>query len=227
MHIILKEKEHLTGNVWAFRFNWSEPANWIAGQFIRVELNHPDPDNEGVRRWFTISSAPFEGIAQITTHISSSTFKQALIKLKPGDKLKITEEPSGNFVWQDSKLPIVFVAGGIGITPFRSMLRQRKHDGLPLNVLLVYGNRNNEIVFKKELDEYVLSNSEFKVEYVVGRHLTVQKCEELAPELNKSLVYISGPEPMVEALGDGLRDKGYHDSNIKQDFFPNYDYSNY
>ncbi len=95
----LKEKENLIDNAWAFRFKPSQPLAWTAGQFIRVELPHDDPDDEGIKRWFTISSAPYEGIVQITTRVTDSTFKQALAALPVGGGLHLIEEPDGDFIW--------------------------------------------------------------------------------------------------------------------------------
>ncbi|HET8670946.1 MAG TPA: FAD-dependent oxidoreductase [Candidatus Saccharimonadales bacterium] len=141
--------------------------------------------------------------------------------------MPLLEKPEGDFVWDDSDKPLVFVAGGIGITPFRSMLKQRAHDNLPLNVTLVYGNRTNAIVFKDEFDNYAAQNPEFKVEYVTGEPLTAAKLAELVPNLCSSLVYVSGPEPMVEALGNQLKAAGLPEIQLKQDFFPNYTAENY
>lgn len=118
MVLKLIDKEHLIDNVWAFHFQPTEPLVWTAGQFVRVELPHDNPDEQGTKRWFTNSAAPHEGIMQITTRVTDSTFKQALAKLVEGDELQLIENPEGDFVWQDSKLPIIFVAGGIGVTPF-------------------------------------------------------------------------------------------------------------
>jgi ferredoxin-NADP reductase len=224
--LTLKEKEHLIDNVWAFRFEPSKPLVWVAGQFIRIELKHDDPDAEGVRRWFTVSSAPFEGIVQITTRVTDSTFKQALSQLPIGGTVPIIETPDGDFVWLDSDKPLVFVAGGIGVTPFRSILKQRYHDGLPLNVTLIYGNRTSDAVFHEEFDSYANKDSSFSVQYVTG-HLDPPKLVELVPNLYASLVYISGPEPMVEVLGDQLRAAGLPEEQLKQDFFPNYTEENY
>ncbi len=227
MTLTLIEKEHLVDNVWAFRFKPSGHFSWIAGQYIRVELPHKNPDDEGIRRWFTNSAAPFEGIMQITTRVSSSTFKQALSKLELGDDLQLIEDPEGDFVWQDSNLPIVFVAGGIGITPFRSILKQRVHDNLPLNVTLIYGSRTPDVPFKDELEQWQASDPHLKVQYVVGAPLTAEKLDNLVPNLNESLVYVSGPEPMVRALGNDLKAHGLQETQLKQDEFPNYDQTNY
>lgn len=223
----LKEKEQLVDNVWAFRFEPSAPLTWTAGQFVRVELLHDNPDAEGTKRWFTVSSAPYEGILQITTRVTDSTFKQALSNLSLGDGLHLLERPEGDFVWEDSDKPLIFVAGGIGVTPFRSILKQRAHDDLPLDVTLIYGNRTDAIVFKNEFDDYAARNQEFKAKYVIGEPLTAAKLAELEPELNSSLVYVSGPEPMVAALGDELTAMGLPKAQLRQDSFPNYTKSNY
>ena len=227
MGLELKEKENLVDNVWAFRFEPITPFTWVAGQFIRVELPHDNPDAEGTKRWFTVSSAPYEGIVQITTRVTDSTFKQALAALPIGDRLPLLEKPDGDFVWEDSDKPLVFVAGGIGVTPFRSILKQRTHDHQPLNVTLIYGNRTDAIVFKDEFDRYAAEDSEFNVHYVTGGPLTTAKLAELVPNLNFSLVYVSGPEPMVEALGDQLKAARLPEAQLKQDFFPNYTEANY
>lgn len=226
--LTLREKEHLADNVWAFRFLPSEPLMWTPGQFIRVELPHSSPDDEGTKRWFTVSSAPYEDIVQISTRVTSSTFKHALASLPIGGKLDLLEKPDGDFVWEDSQKPIVFVAGGIGITPFRSILRQRAHDHLPLTVTLIYGNRAEITpVFQDEFDRYAAQDKTFKVHYAAGQPLTASTIAELVPDLNSSLVYVSGPEPMVETLGTELEAAGLAKDQLKQDFFPNYTETNY
>jgi ferredoxin-NADP reductase len=228
MALTLLAKQHLIDNVWAFRFKPSEPMTWTAGQFVRVELPHDNPDSEGTKRWFTNSAAPYEGILQITTRVTGSTFKQTLSKLEEGGTaLQLIEPPDGDFVWQDTDMPVVYIAGGIGVTPFRSILKQRAHDKLPLNVTLVYGSRTDDVPFKDEIAEWQASDPSLKVYYVVGTPLTPESLTEQVPDLNKSLVYLSGPEPMVESLGDALKAHGLPEAQLKQDFFPNYTEQNY
>lgn len=228
MILTLLEKEHLTDNVWAFRFKPDEPMNWIAGQYVRVELPHDNPDEEGTKRWFTNSAAPYQGILQITTRVTASTFKQALSKLEPdSNALQLIENPEGDFVWQDADKPAVFVAGGIGVTPFYSILKQRAHDGQPLNATLVYGSRTPDVPFKNELEQWMAADPSLKVQYATGTRLTAESLAELVPNLNESLVYVSGPEPMVEALGTDLKEHGLPEAQLKQDFFPNYNETNY
>ena len=228
MILTLYEKEHLVDNVWAFRFRPSEPLTWTAGQYVRVELPHDNPDEEGVRRWFTNSAAPYEGILQITTRVTDTTFKQALFQLEIGStNLRLIEAPEGDFVWQDANMPVVFVAGGIGVTPFRSIIKQRIHDGQALNLSLVYGSRSPEVPFKDELSGWMGADPTLKVHYVSGSPLTAEALIAELSTLNSSLVYVSGPEPMVEALSDDLKKHGLPEAQLKQDFFPNYDENNY
>lgn len=227
MALTLIEKEHLIDNIWAFRFKPNGPFNWTAGQYVRVELPHDQPDGEGTKRWFTNSAAPYEGIMQITTRLTHSTFKQALSRLEPGDALELIENPEGDFIWQDSALPIVFVAGGIGITPFRSILKQRAHDNQPLKLTLIYGGRTPDLPFKDELGQWQSTHPELSVQYVIGEPLTADSLATLLPQLNQSLVYVSGPEPMVKVLSEGLKNHGVPEAQLKLDFFPNYTEANY
>ncbi|HEX3568816.1 MAG TPA: FAD-dependent oxidoreductase [Candidatus Saccharimonadales bacterium] len=227
MNLTLASKEHLVDNVWAFRFTSSEPLTWTPGQFIYVELPHDHPDEQGTKRWFTVSSAPYEGFLQITTRVTDSTFKQDLAALPIGGELPLIDKPDGDFIWENVDKPLVFVAGGIGITPFYSILKQRVHDGQPIPVTLLYGGRTPDVPFKNEIEAWTKDHSEFTVQYIIGEPLTAQKIGELVPDLHDSLLYVSGPEPMVEKLGDGLRASDMPDAQLKQDFFPNYTVANY
>lgn len=223
----LKDKEHLTDNVWGFRFIADQPLSWTPGQFIRIEIPHDHPDEEGTKRWFTISSTPHDGFIQITTRVTDTTFKRALAALKVGEKVQLIEQPDGDFVWQESEKPLVFVAGGIGITPFYSMLKARGHSGQLVSATLVYSGRTADLPFKAEFEEASKRHPEFTVQYVIGEPLTAEKLYTLVPDINSSQVYISGPEPMVEALGKQLQEGGLAGDNLHQDFFPHYSDENY
>ncbi|MHA6512096.1 ferredoxin--NADP reductase [Tessaracoccus sp. Z1128] len=222
MSLTLIEKSHEAADIWAFRFRSDEPLAWEAGQFVRVEVPHDNPDDEGTTRWFTNSAAPYEGILQVTTRVTSTTFKQALSRLEPGERIELLEDPDGDFTWQETDIPTVFVAGGIGITPFHSILKQRAHDGDPLAVTLIYGSSSDDVAFGDQLRQWQEADPALTVHRVVGEPLSVEVLKRLVPELNHSLVYLSGPEPMVEALGGALRDAGLPDPQLKEDFFPGY-----
>lgn len=227
IQLTLTEKENLVDNIWAFRFTPPQPLTWIPGQFIRVELDHDNPDDEGTKRFFTVSSAPYEKIVQITTRVTDSTFKQALAALPIGGVLPMIKEPDGDFIWQNSNRPLIFIAGGIGITPFYSILKQRHHDNQPLNATLIYSGRDENLPFKAEFDKWSKAYPEFTVKYVIGERLTAEKLAEVYPPINSSVVYLSGPEPMVEAIGADLERSGLSHDQLEQDFFPNYSEANY
>ncbi|SRR6266496_1429065 len=227
MILHLKEKWHVVDTIWVFRFMPSEPVSWTPGQYMRVELPHERPDDEGTKRWFTISSAPYEQVLQITTRVTGSTFKQALSQLEVGGELQMIEMPEGDFVWEDSELPKVFVAAGIGVTPFHSILKQRAHDHQALDVTLVYGGRTEELPFKDEIRLWQSQDSRLVVHYIIGERLTPENITQRVPRLNQSLVYVSGPEAMVRALGDALKQHGLSQSQLKHDDFPNYTEENY
>lgn len=225
--LTLTSKENLTDNIWAFQFKADTPISWTPGQFIRVELPHDNPDDEGTKRWFTISSTPHDSYIQITTRVTSTSFKQALAALPIGSTINLVEQPDGDFVWQESEKPLVFIAGGIGITPFYSMLKARGHSGQPVSATLIYNGRTDELPFKVEFEEASRRHPEFKVHYVIGEQLTTEKLTELVPNISSSQVYISGAESMVEALGKQLEESGLANDNLHQDFFPHYNEESY
>jgi ferredoxin-NADP reductase len=222
MKLTLIEKVCLVDDIWAFRFKSDTDISWEPGQFIQVEIPHDQPDKEGTKRWFTVSSAPYEDVIQITTRVTGTTFKKALVALSVGDDIQLLAKPDGDFVWEQTNKPLVFVAGGIGITPFRSIIAQRSHDQSSLPITLIYSSRTHDVAFREELDLIADSYPQFKIDYVIGEHLSAARLAELNPKLKESLVYVSGPEPMVEALGNDLRASGQPEDGLKQDFFPNY-----
>jgi ferredoxin-NADP reductase len=153
------------GNVKSFIWQPEQPVEWIAGQFMHYSLKMPDGSIN--KHYFTVSSPPHTGTPQISTRISESDFKQTLNSLKIGDFIEATP-PDGDFVWEDSDKPILFIAGGIGVTPFHSILLDRDHNNLPLNLTLVYASRDDKIVFKEEFDALAKKHSELTIKYIVG-----------------------------------------------------------
>jgi ferredoxin-NADP reductase len=214
------------GDARAFIFEPQKPFDWTAGQYLHYTLKHPETDDRGDTRWFTISSAPSEGYVMITTRINaerSSSFKQALTALKPGDQIE-AEGPEGDFVVEDVSRNYIFIAGGIGITPFRSILTEAAAKGQQLHVELLYANRNQDIVFREELDALQAQNPHLKIRYVIDpERLDNQLLQERIPATDNPLIYVSGPEPMVEALTADIAKLGVSEDNIKGDYFPGYE----
>jgi ferredoxin-NADP reductase len=214
----LEHKQPEAGNVWSFRFRPSEPLDWLAGQFIRVELPHTHPDAEGTKRYFTIASAPHEGHVQISTRITDSSFKQTLAQLPIGRELLMLDPPAGDFVWPTSPVPLIFAAQGIGITPFYSMLKSRLHHGQPLTATLFYTNRSADIPFRAELEGWAAQHPEFRLILSEDR-INAATISRLNSTLAASRVYVSGPGNLIALLGPPFNLKP---SQLKQDFFPNY-----
>jgi ferredoxin-NADP reductase len=226
MKLTLVESFAREGDVRSFVFKPEKELAWSAGQYLHYTLPHPEADDRGVERWFTISSAPSEKNIMITTRISgerSSSFKTALVALKPGDTIE-ADEPEGDFVITDPSRNMIFVAGGIGITPYRSMLVESAAQGQKLHVRLLYPNRTNDIPFREELDRLAQENHDLQIEYIVQPdRLDNQKLEQIIHETDNPIVYISGPEPMVEALTEEVGKMGVSGDNIRSDYFPGYE----
>ena len=225
MKLKLVGKRQETPDVTTFLFTPSEPLTWVPGQFLHYVVHHEPTDDRGSDRWFTNASAPFEGNVRITTRLAAengSTFKKKLFSLVEGKNVEISMV-EGDFILDDPEQEYVFIAGGIGITPYRSILAQLAHDKQPINVTLLYSNRDQNIVYKEELEQIAASNSNFKIHYIFSpEHIDEEKIKALVPDLQKPLFYISGPEPMVDSLGDMLKSMGISEDRIKQDWFPGY-----
>src|SRR3989338_9174528 len=113
------------GNVMTFVFETGE-LSWVAGQYQKYILPQAGTTKTETEHWFTIASAPTEGMIYLSTRISPSAFKQTLKTLTPGETIQ-RRSLKGNFTWEEeSSRPVVLIAGGIGITPFRSILFERQ-----------------------------------------------------------------------------------------------------
>jgi ferredoxin-NADP reductase len=225
MKLKLAARKAESPGVESFIFKPAEPLVWKAGQFLHYVLNHGATDDRGSDRWFTIASAPCERHVMLTTRFASkqgSTFKNALKALKPGDSIEVSDL-DGDFIVTDSRKSYVFIAGGIGITPFRAILKEWAHAGKPLRARLLYANRDNVAAYKKELDAMARRNPNFKIHYLFSpQRVDEQTLKELVPDLKTPLFYVSGPEPMVESVGKLLQQIGIPPKRIKQDWFPGY-----
>lgn len=220
------EKKKEAGDAVSHIFEPLEPMDWTAGQFLIYFLPHESPDIRGKQRFFTISSAPFEKHVMLTTRIFSenrSSFKQALEKLNPGDLVEV-KGPDGDFVLTEPNTQYVFIAGGIGITPFRSILKQLDHEDKDFTVELLYANKTDEFVFKEELEELKTKHPNFEIRYIISpQHIDEKYIEQNVNDYKNKMFYVSGPEPMVESLYEMLKGMGIKEENIKTDYFPGYE----
>ncbi len=216
-------KQREIDNVYTFRFDAGKPVRWQPGQYLHYDLPHP-ADDRGIGRFFTISAAPFEKNIALTTRFDehkSSSFKDVLLHLKEGDRVE-AGEPRGDFLLEQDASRHVLIAGGIGITPYHSMLTQLDHDGMKLNVDLRYANRDNNFVFDALFEELQKTHSEFNVYKYVGDERI--KPDDLKKYLGdeKIVFYISGPRPMVENYEHMLEELDVPPERVKTDYFPGY-----
>lgn len=232
MQVTLDHVRDEAANIKTFFFKPERPVHYTAGQYTELTVPHKNPDKRGVRRWYTLSSSPTEELLTITTKYAgddqSSTFKKALFNLNPGTELHMAE-PMGDFVLPKLiQTPLVFVAGGIGITPFHSILAWLTATNEQRPIKLLYGVRNeDEIVFQETFRKagieptIVVSDPSAAWGGERGR-LSAELIMDLAKPSDDTLVYVSGPEPMVEALEKDLKKTGLRKDQFVGDFFPNY-----
>lgn len=221
MKLKLLSKRQELGDIWTFVFETPEKFKWLPGQYMFYNLPHKHMDAEGDTRYFTISAAPYEKNVSITTRITQSTFKQALSKMEVGDAIDASG-PDGGFTLKPDTTNYIFIAGGIGITPFRSILLQLKNENRMENIKLIYANKTNNIFLKDDLDALVAKYPNFLIEYVVDP-ARVDK-NYLMDNIEKdTYYYVSGPEPMAKGLTQILLELNVDKKYIVKDYFPGYE----
>lgn len=233
----LSGREEVAERTMAFFFE--KPPNWTfrAGQFIDMTLiNPPETDAEGNTRGFSIASAPHEPMIMVTTRLRDSAFKRVLRSMPPGTAVKI-EGPFGNLgLHNNAARPAVFLAGGIGVTPFRSIVVRAAKEKLPHRIFLFYGNRrpedapfldelsalareNPNFQFIPTMTEMSRSGREWKGE--TGRIDKLMLARYLAG-IQSAIYYIAGPPAMVIGLHAMLNDAGVDDDDIRLEEFTGY-----
>ncbi len=221
---VIEKREEVPGVV-TFILESNPPLSFIPGQYLHYVLHHEPTDDRGSDRWFTNAAAPFEGHVQITTRIAEekgSSFKKKLLTREVGKEIEASVI-EGDFTLDFPEKEHVFIAGGIGITPYRSIIKQLEYEKKPLNITLIYANRDENVVFKEELDEIASKNPEFKIHYLYSpEHINEEIIRKYVPDLVAPVFYISGPEPMVDSLGEVLKKMEISEDRIKQDWFPGY-----
>lgn len=233
----VKEIKKLSPNIYEIIFAKDPSFKFLAGQYMEWTLRQKHTDARANRRYFTIASSPQEEELRLGIRYStpSSTFKETLIHLLPGGKI-VASQLGGDFVLpKDRNKKLVFIAGGIGVTPFRSILKylidaQEKRD-----IVLFYSNtQENDIVYEDIFDQaaktlgmkiyYVLTDKE-KIPQgwkgLVGR-LSNEIIDKEIPDYRERTFYLSGPNVMVNGYKKILSQMGVPQKQIKTDYFPGY-----
>jgi glycine betaine catabolism B len=218
----------------SFRFRPDERLDFKPGQFFFVGIMI-----EGVERTkhFSFSNSPTEkGYIEFTKRLTGSEFSNALNMLKPGDWAKI-KAPTGNFTYEGRPEKVVFLSGGIGITPIRSMCKFAADNNLSSNIVVLYGNNTEaDIIFKKDFDAMARSNKRLKIVYTLtsenidkntwnGRtgFIDGEMILDEVPDYAERTFYICGPPNMVSNLQEILRqDIRIRDDKIIAENFTGY-----
>ena len=238
IELTLLEKDKIEGtDVTSFKFSKQNiqggredkltPLNYTAGQFAFFDIGGVYNDPKGPIRHFTISSSPTENFIMFSTRIRESPYKKRLSTLEEGSRVKV-RGPEGQFILhEDYSKPAVFLSGGIGVTPFRSMIKYATDKQLPLKIVMFDSNRNREnILFNKDFDEWTKINKNLKIIYTIsedeqqpssstandwkGEYGRIDKAMILkyldTNMLDNSIFYICGPPSMLKAMESLLQD---------------------
>lgn len=205
------------GDIYSFLFVPQEPLNWHAGQSLRLEIPAAYDTDE---RRFTIASAPYEKNIMITTRLTESEFKKGLLRLIPGAEVDAFAV-EGDFLYSPHR-PAVFVAAGIGITPFRAIVRQAAEVNKLAHVRLLYGARKNELLYMAEWQVAAAHYPQFRYELFSGQRLTGTLVRQKAEAMDSPLYYLSGPTAMVDGLYHELLSLKVAESEIITDRFTGY-----
>lgn len=206
-------------------FEKPSSLEFYPGQYLDIHL--PVTDERSPTRAFTIASAPTEETLRITFKKGRSPFKQYFQQIKPSTTITASH-PAGTFTLDESA-PAIFIAGGVGITPFRSIIKDRIDHDTQIPITLLYSNSNKHILFKKELDTWNHTYPFLDIQYIITQEQGRITPEQLKKAVNHQeyspdnlIFYISGPPLMVNSFHSYLRNFGIDESNIRSDIFDGY-----
>jgi ferredoxin-NADP reductase len=233
----LKSRQEIASGTMAFHFEKPEGFSYTAGQFGEVTLaNPPETDAEGNTRTFTLASAPYEGDLMVATRMRDTAFKRVLKSMALGTEVALNAPDGSLTLHSDARIPAVFLSGGIGVTPVRSIVLQATHDKLSHKIVLFDSNRRPEdSAFLDELAEAQKRNRHFTL---VGTMTEMEKSSKAwtgetgyvtqamllksVHDLSRPIFYISGPPAMVAAMRKILDDSGIKDDKIRTEEFAGY-----
>jgi ferredoxin-NADP reductase len=212
-----------------------QEVEFTPGQYFFVTLLDPPYDDErGARRHFSVVTSPNErAVLGFCTRLRDSAFKRSLVELPVGAEAEV-EEPKGNFLLPgDTSQPYVFLAGGIGITVFRSMLRYIAEEDLPHRITLIYSNRDQESTpFLDELSEFEQARDTFQLVLTMTedpswngetRRIGPELLRDhLADDLRSYAYLVAGPPTMVNAVVETLHTAGVPEERVSADRFSGY-----
>ena len=233
----LKRREEVAEGTSAFYFEKPEGFQFKAGQFMRfTSIDPPETDAEGNTRTFSIASAPHEQDLMIATRMRDTAFKRVIKSMPLGSELEV-KGPYGKMTLHDDPArPAVFLTGGIGITPFRSIALAAADSGQPHRLSLFYSNRRPEdAAFLDELTELQKINPHYRFIATMTSaasskrpwtgetgYINAEMLARFVDDLKAPVYYIAGPEGLVTAIGKTLGEAGVSEADIRAEEFTGY-----
>jgi len=233
----LVRSEVVAEGTMAFHFSRTPAFSFRAGQNLTMSLiAPPETDGEGDTRTFTIASAPHEPDLMIATRMRDTAFKRVLKAAAAGTTVRI-DGPNGEMVLHDdASRPAVFLAGGIGITPFLSMARHAARERLPHHLTLFYSNRRPEdAAFLPELQKLERLNPNYRLVATMAEaeksahpwsgetgFIRREMLERHLPDISKPVYYFAGPPAMTMAMSGMLTGMGVAEDSMRYEEFYGY-----
>ncbi|MDP5293273.1 FAD-dependent oxidoreductase [Oceanimonas sp. CHS3-5] len=231
--ITLKRTEPVADGTLALYFDKPDGFAFRAGQCVRLVLKDPpETDDEGNGRMLSLASAPAESELMVATRLRDTAFKRVLGGLKPGAVLTL-KGPYGDFVLPaEGDAPVVFVTGGIGITPVRSMLLQALDEGDNRAITLFYANRSlGDAAFLYELQQACAGRSNYELVTILTQdpgwqgekgRLDEAMLRRHVMDLTAPLYYLDGPPGLVSAMKSVLAGAGVPEDRVRTEEFAGY-----
>ena len=235
LQLKLKDTRRLSPDVYEFAFTTNRPVHFEPGQYLEWTLAHAHPDSRSVRRYFTLASSPREREMKLGVKIyePKSSFKKALLSMQRGDLL-VAAQLAGDFTLpRDKNKKLVFIAGGIGITPFRSMLQHLLDVRQKRDITLFYSNKTPADAVYRDVFDRARQELGIKTVYAFTaknmplppgsiRAIDAAAIAHEVPDYRDRTFYISGPQAMVTAFRSILLEMGVGRAYIKTDYFPGF-----
>lgn len=233
-NVKLLKKEMVANGTMAFHFEKPEGFEFRAGQFGDITLiNPPETDEEGNIRGFSIATAPHEADIVMATRLRDTAFKRVLRNLSEGSEV-VLDAPYGDFTLHKTEsTPAVFLIGGIGVTPVRSMIADATHNKTSHKLTLIHANKTEaDAPFADDFKKFATENSNFKyIQTVdeategwtgeVGR-IDREMLRRQVEDINAPIYYLSGPAGMVQAMRKMLVEAEVNEDNIRTEEFDGY-----
>ncbi len=235
INLKLTKKEIIANGTMAFHFAKPEGFEFRAGQFADYTLLNPaETDEEGNTRGFSFVQAPFEQDIVFATRMRDTAFKRVVKDLPIGAEVKF-DGPYGDFtLHRTESVPAVFLIGGIGITPVRSMIAQATHDKTNHKLTLLYSNKTPaDAAFTQDFEQFAKQNPSFtfvpvytdvsELEWNGEKgYINISMLKRYVPDLSVPIFYLSGPAAMVGAMRKMLVEADINEDNIKTEEFSGY-----